>query len=150
VGRHGHDGTELNDLTKDFGLPSAFLFFARDARLFARDRTWEQRHAKIRQAAPLAPDELFHPPVPADLVVRRGMLRVTEFLPDGREVTRAVLQAGATFQTRAAAPAVPPDSGPDLQTGQGEIYDLAATVLMSLGEVEIWILPPGTLVESPE
>ena len=72
--------------------------------------------------------------------MRRGKLRVTQFMPDGREVTRAVLQAAAVLMTRpaevkAAEPA----------TDRYLVDDL---VLMAMGEVELWALPAGALEQS--
>ena len=83
------------------------------------------------RARELASSELLHPACPADFVLRLGRLRVTEFLPDGREVTRAVLQAGSCFKTREEA------------EDDDSIYPLERTVLMALGEAEIWRLPAG-------
>jgi len=136
-------GTELDDLKRDPGPPTGFFAFVRDARLFARGTTDLERLAKQRQLVRLAPDELFQAPVPADLAVRLGMLRVTEFLPDGREVTRAVLQAGAVFRTRATATELAA-TGPEVGSATSP-FDLDAMVLMALGEVEIWTLPAGSL-----
>ena len=70
-------------------------------------------------------------------IVRLGKLRVTQFLPDGREVTRAVLQAGALL-TAAEIAAREADPAAD-------VYHLADMVLMALGEVELWALPPEAL-----
>ena len=71
--------------------------------------------------------------------MRRGNLRVTELLDDGREVTRAVLQAGAVSRIREDAAAL---AGDDAAT---PLYSLARTVLMALGETELWQLPSGVL-----
>ena len=89
----------------------------------------------------LVADQLFQPLVPGDFVLRLGKVRASEFLPDGREVTRAVLLAGSTLSTRQVA-----TTGED--PGQ-DIYSLAQMVLMALGDVEIWQLPPNTLA-SPD
>ncbi len=89
------------------------------------------------QTIKLIPDQLFHPVEPAEFIVRRGKLRVSRFLTDGREITRDVLQAGSTFKI--ITPGV-------LEVDhEADIYDLADIVLMSLGEGELWALPPGTL-----
>ncbi len=107
------------------------LVLVRDARLFMRrPELGEELSGRVR-AVDLAPSELLHPDSPADFVVRLGRLRVTEFLPDGREVTRAVLQAGSCFTTREAA-----ESG-------DSVYPLERAVLMALGDAEIWRLPAG-------
>ncbi|MFO7654884.1 MAG: hypothetical protein R6X25_13865 [Candidatus Krumholzibacteriia bacterium] len=117
---------------------SALVFtFQRDVRLFARRREVVRRVEKERLSVELAPEQLFHPGGPCDGSVRLGNLRVSEFLADGSEVTRAVLQAGAVFRVRLAAEAAP-----------GSGYDLDRLVLMALGETELWIVPPGRLVEA--
>ena len=79
------------------------------------------------------------PEIERAYLVRLGRLRVSEFLDDGREITRAVLQAGAMFRTSPAGESEP-DAGAD-------IYDLSHIVLMALGETEVWLLPPGALQE---
>ncbi len=137
--------TELDDLGRSGGPPPALLAFARDARLFCRRREQIERLEAVHRAVPLLPDELYRPPVPADVAVRRGSLRVTEFLPDGREVTRAVLQAGAFLRARAWAPdAATPDAA---GRPPAPWHDLSYVVLMALDEAQLWELPPGTLDE---
>jgi len=79
------------------------LTIKRDAHLFANRPGLVEEVEKSRQLIPLATDQLLHVPVPGDHIVRRGKLRVTQFLPDGREVCRAVLQAGAVLLTREGA-----------------------------------------------
>ena len=132
--------TELDDLDQPAGPPAARLTFARDARLFARQSVDPRRLAQSRETVALLPDELFQPAVPVDVVVRRGRLRVSEFLPDGREVARAVLQAGAILRTRPW-----PDPVTDAPDDPAPWYDLAYVVLMALDEAELWVLPQGTL-----
>lgn len=128
--------TELDDLDQPAGPPVAWFGFARDARLFARRAVDPRRLEEERETVPLLPNELYPPPVPADVAVRLGRIRVSEFLPDGREITRAVLQAGALFRTR-PWPAPPGDPAPG--------FDLAYVVLMALDDAELWVLPPGAL-----
>ena len=69
--------------------------------------------------------------------MRLGKLRVSQFLPRGAEVTRAVLQAGALVTT-GEIPAGEADPGTD-------VYYLSDMVLMALGEVELWALPADAL-----
>jgi len=128
--------TELDDLDRPAGPPAAWFAFARDARLFARRAVDPRRLEEERATVELLPNELFQPPVPADVAVRLGRIRVSEFLPDGREITRAVLQAGALFRTR-------PWPGPPQPAAPG--FDLAYVVLMALDDAELWVLPPGAL-----
>lgn len=107
----------------------------RNARLFADRPEVAERLARARRALPLAPDQLLHPEVPAAYLVRRGRLRVTQLLPDGREITRAVLQAGAGLES---LPGGRSDASAD-------IYPLADVILAALGEAELWQVPPGSL-----
>jgi hypothetical protein len=115
---------------------SASLFLWRDAHLFATRPGLMERVEKTCEVLPLAGDQLLHPLVPADYIVRRGKLRVTQFLPDGREITRAVLQAGAVLRTRGDGGAADP---------AGDHYLVDDLVLAALGEVELWVLPGGAL-----
>ena len=108
----------------------------RGANIFAHDPGRAERLEKERHGVPLAPDELLHVEVPAVYVVRLGKLRVSQFLPDGHEMTRAVLQAGAALTTLAG--------GRDADPG-ADVYILRDVVLMALGEAELWQLPPGAL-----
>jgi hypothetical protein len=132
--------TELDDLDQPAGPPVARLTLARDARLFARQAVDPRRLEQSRETVALLPDELFHPAVPVDVVVRRGRLRVSEFLPDGREVARAVLQAGAILRTRPWA-----EPAADAPDAPAPWYDLAYVVLMALDDAELWVLPAGAL-----
>ncbi len=122
----------------EFLLPRGTLAPDRDARLFATHAPLMERLREVRAARRLAPDELLHPAPPCDLVVRRGNLRVSELLADGREVTRAVLQAGAVCRVRTG-------DGDIGDTGDSPLYSLASTMLMALGEVDVWILPAGAV-----
>jgi hypothetical protein len=133
--------TELEAWRDESPSVSAAFFFRRDARLFTRSQTWRGKLELAKTSVPLAPDQLFHPRVPTDAVIRLGKLRVSEFLEDGTEVTRAVLQAGATFRTRPLAAG----AGAPLATGA---HDLTRIVLTSLGESELWLLPAGFLAEN--
>lgn len=154
--------TELDDLERSPLLVPALFQFVRDARLFsARGLPVLQGGEGERRVARLAPNELFRPPVPSDTVVRLGQLRVSEFLPDGREVARAVLQAGSLFRARPWPDSARKGAAPG---GDGEASaaaaradapaappapwsNLAYIVLMALDEAELWILPAGALDE---
>lgn len=116
---------------------TGLLSFKRRLNLFAAEprlvADLEDRHDIVK----LAPQQLLHPEVPAELVVRRGKLRLSQFLHDGQEVTREVLQAGATLVTI---------SGEESQSDPAaDLYPLSAMVLMALGEAELWALPAGSL-----
>lgn len=130
--------------------------FSRSDRLFATRRSLAERLEKDRTAVPLVADQLFHPDVPCDGVVRLGSLRVTRFLPDNREVTLAVLQAGNTFVTRAVTdpqPTDPPLTNPQpadpprSDSTPPDLYNLADILLMALGDTELWILPAEALAD---
>lgn len=121
--------------------PADLLVIRRDAHLFATRPGLMEKLEKKREVVLMAADQLLHAVVPRDHIMRRGKLRVTEFLPDGREVTRAVLQAGAVLLTRTAD-----GRAADPEADRYLIDDL---VLMALGEVELWVLPAGAL-EQPE
>lgn len=73
----------------------------------------------------------------ADWVVRRGRLRLAEFLDDGREMAHGVLEAGSCFVTRARH-----DPDPDVATAP---LPRDRATLMALGETELWRLEAGAL-----
>jgi hypothetical protein len=131
--------TELDDLQRPLALPLGTVAFAREARFFATHRELADRLHAQRAVVRLVPDELLHPAPPCDLVVRRGNLRASELLDDGREVTRAVLQAGAVLRVRTGA------GDGHGEAGSSPLYTLARTVLVALGETELWQLPSGVL-----
>jgi hypothetical protein len=131
--------TERDDLDQPLDLPRGTVVYDRDARFFATRRALADRLRTERVKIRLVADELMHPQPPCDMVVRRGNLRVSELLDDGREITRAVLQAGAVCRVRADED--PPIGDP----AASPLYSLGHTVLMALGEAEIWILPGGAL-----
>ncbi|MDY0109409.1 MAG: hypothetical protein RBT60_05685 [Candidatus Krumholzibacteria bacterium] len=136
--------TELDDLQRPLDLPAGTIALDRDARLFATRRELAARLRREAVVVRMVPDELLHPQPPCDLVVRRGILRASELLADGREVTRAVLQAGAVCRVRAVADGAAAD-GTVGGTLASPLYNLANTVLMALAETELWHLPAGTL-----
>lgn len=110
------------------------LCLRRDAHLFSHQPELAARLALDRRVLPMAPDELLHAATPAGYLVRRGRLRVTQLLPDGREITRAVLQAGAGLETREGGATDP----------QQDTYPLADVILAALGETELWQVPAGS------
>ena len=116
-------------------MPTLALY--RQTHLFATRGGSLEELAQTSRSVRLAPDQLLHPDVPIDGLVRLGRLRVSQLFPDGREVTRAVLQAGAAFVTRAD-----PGRGADPAT---DVYCLSDLILMAIGEAELWLLPAGSL-----
>jgi len=113
------------------------LILRRQAHLFARRPALMDKLTREREIRFLVAHELLHPAAAGDFIVRRGKLSLTEFLADGREITRAVLQAGAVFLVRA----------PKTQAADSAVdcYLVGDLVLMALGEVELWTLPSGAL-----
>jgi hypothetical protein len=113
------------------------LTVSRDAHLFSTQPLLAEKLEQTRQRIQLAPDQLLHAEVPMAYIVRLGKLRVTQFLPRGIEVTRAVLQAGSLLTTE------------EISEGEADpaanVYYLAEVVLMALGEVELWALPRTAL-----
>lgn len=77
----------------------------------------------------------------ADWVVRRGRLRLAEFLADGREMAHGVLESGSCFVTRGDRPA----DGDDEPGLAGAPLARDRVTLMALGETELWRLAPGAL-----
>ncbi len=121
----------MNDLIAGPAGPTLELL--RNARLFVRRPgalalLERERTARIR----LTTDQIHHPDTPGDYVVRHGRLRLSEFLADGREVCRAVLQTGFSFTIH----------GPAATARPGTPLDVC--VLMALGDVELWRLPAGS------
>jgi hypothetical protein len=116
---------------------SPILTIRRDAHFFSARPQLAEKLEQTRKRVLLAPDQLLHPEVPLAYIVRLGKLRVTQFLPTGAEVTRAVLQAGALLTTE-NIPSGEADPAAD-------VYHLSEMVLIALGEVELWALPTATL-----
>ncbi len=121
--------------------PDLLLTLHRSAQVFAHRADLAERLAPLCSPVELAPDELLHPAEAAEYVVRRGKMRVSQLLPDGREITRAVLQAGGVLTVLEDDPTA---------AGHGEkpaddVYSLPDLILMALGETELWQLPPGSL-----
>jgi len=108
------------------------LAIQRGAHFFATHPDLAIKLEKTRRRILLAPDQLLHPEVSLAYIVRLGKLRVTQFLPAGTEVTRAVLQAGALLTV---AEITPEQADP-----AADVYYLSEMVLMALGEVELWAL----------
>ncbi len=131
-----------HDLAARPALPAGALSFDRDARLLASRGHLLARLRPQVLAQRLIADELWHPVAACDLVVRRGNLRLGELLEDGREVTRAVLQAGAVCRVRDGGPAA---AGGDGGVPAPPVYSVARMVMMALGETELWLLPAGAL-----
>jgi hypothetical protein len=108
----------------------------RQRNLLAERPDLRERLEQEREVVQLAPDQILHADAPATYLVRLGKLRISEFLDDGREITRAVLQAGAVIDTATDGRTVDPAD---------DVYVLRDCVLMALGETELWLLPAGRL-----
>ncbi len=120
------------------------VVLGRVARLFSGRPGLIERLGREAAAEQLADKQIFRPGGLGDVVVRLGRLRVSEFLPDGREVCRAVLQSGSYLEIRPAAETDSGDAG-SAAAGRRNAYPMTGVVLMALGRTELWILPPGTL-----
>lgn len=120
--------------------PNLQFSLVRNTHYFSNRPGAAEKLEPLCEAVPLAPEQLLHPDGPADWVVRRGKLRLSQFLDDGREITRSVLQAGSVFFTREPAPGEKPVDDPE-----ADLYVLADIVVMALNEGELWRLPPGAL-----
>jgi len=119
------------------GTPRQFLTIRRDAHLFtSRTQLVEKLRSSSRPIL-LAPDQLLHPEPSTAYIVRLGKLRVTQFLPKGAEVTRAVLQAGSLLR----AEYIPQGEADP----SADVYNLSEMVLMALGQVKLWVLPTAAL-----
>lgn len=111
------------------------LYLGRDTHFFVDHASRIPELQERCRTIPLASDQLLHPLVPRHYVVRQGKLRISEFLDDGREVVRAVLQAGATIRT------LDPSHPEQRKIGENpatDVYSLAKIVIMALGETELW------------
>ncbi len=109
----------------------------RNAQLFTRQPGLATSLEKICQIIYLAPDQLLHPDVDHEYVVRLGKLQVSQFMDDGREITRAVLQAGSILTVRKGH-----EHG---DNPASDVYNLPDMILMALGETELWSVPAGNL-----
>jgi len=126
----------------EFHRTGGTLEVVRDARVFTAgtDRIREMENQSTVHRL-LAGQELELESA-CDLVVRQGNVRLCEYLPDGREVTRAVLQTGMVCHLRPGGPTVRSDAD------GSSLYSLEATSLVSLGASEVWQLPAGALTAS--
>lgn len=113
------------------------LAFRRRTEIFTRQSDRVEGLARKSLVIQLAPDQIFHLETNREYLVRRGKLRVSQFLDDGREVTRAVLQAGSILMVT--------PTGDHGDNPAADLYNLPDMVLMALGESELWSLPPGSL-----
>jgi hypothetical protein len=116
----------------------ALIHIDRDTHFFVRNASRMEELQEQCEVLPLAADQLLHPLVPRHYVVRQGKLRVSQFLDDGREIVRAVLQAGSRLSARPG-----PMEDPIHPTAVGDkpaadLYSLTSIVIMALGETELW------------
>ena len=109
---------------------SSHLLFSRDSHFFVQNAGRLEALQSKCEVKNLTTDQLLHPVVPHQYVVRKGKLRISQFLDNGREVTRAVLQAGSVFSTRTAEG--------DGDKPAADLYILSSIVIMALGETELW------------
>lgn len=81
----------------------------------------------------LISSQLFHPQADLEYRLKAGLLRVSELLPDGREVTRAILQTGAGLGTL--------QGDPERANAAEDVYPVERMIMMSLGETELLSRP---------
>jgi len=105
----------------------------RHARVFTAGADRTRELAAAASVHRLMTGQVFTPEAPCDLVMRHGSLRVREQLPDGRRVTRAVLQTGAVCRLRTG----------DSVADDSPLYSLETMNFVALGEAEVWQLIPG-------
>ncbi len=98
-----------------------------------RDQAPDETDDRAPRSVTLAACRLLHPHAPQAVRVRRGLLRVSEILPDGRELTRAILHPGSGFRIRRAAGM---EADPERDVYRGD-----RLILMALDETEIQTWP---------
>ncbi len=120
----------------------AVLVFGRNSHFFVKNSGMVEELESRRELVQLASDQLLHPSVPRYYIVRKGKVRISQFLDDGREITRSVLQAGSVFYTRQAL-----DHG---DKPAADLYCLSGIVIMALGESELWAFSENQLDDCKE
>lgn len=118
------------------------LIFGRNSHFFTKNAGRIEELESLREQLVLASDQLHHPVVPRHYIVRKGKVRISQFMDDGREVTRAVLQAGSVFRTQQVD-----DAG---DKPPADLYCLSSIVIMALGEAELWAFSENQLVDCKE
>jgi len=117
--------------------PYAALLFGRDDHFFADNAGRIEELESRRELMVLGSDQILHPLVPRHYIVRKGKIRISQFLNDGREITRAVLQAGSVFYTQG--------TDDDGDKPAADLYNLSGIVVMALTETELWSFPENSL-----
>lgn len=120
----------------------AILIFGRNSHFFVDNANKVEELENRRQLVVLASDQLLHPVIPRHYIVRKGKVRISQFLEDGREIVRAVLQAGSVFYTQQAK-----DHG---DKPAADLYCLSSLVIMALGEAELWAFAKNQLDDCKE
>ena len=113
------------------------LIFGRNDHFFGDNAGMVEELEQSRELVVLASDQLLHPQVPRYYIVRKGKVRISQFLNDGREITRSVLQAGSVFHTQRVED--------DSDKPAADLYSLSSIVIMALGEAELWAFDEGDL-----
>ncbi len=116
---------------------TASLIFNRNSHFFVVNASQMDELESHREILILAADQLLHPQVPRFFVVRKGKIRISQFLDDGREITRAVLQAGSVMQTH--------EDHPLGDKPAADSYCLPGIVIMALAETELWAFSENQL-----
>ncbi len=116
---------------------SSTLIFGRADHFFVDNAGRIRELESRRELLVLAPDQILHPQVPRHYIVRKGKVRISQFLDDGREITRAVLQAGSVFFTLW--------TNDDGDKPAADLYNLSRIVVMATAETELWSFPEKAL-----
>ncbi len=124
-------------MTSLSSTPSAVLIFGRDDHFFVDNASMVEDLELRRALNILGPDQILHPQVPQHYIVRKGKIRISQFLDDGREITRAVLQAGSVFFTQW--------TNDDGDKPAADLYNLSGIVIMALAETELWSFAENAL-----
>ena len=120
----------------------AIVIFSRHGHFFVANAGKVEDLENRRELVLLASSQLFHPTVPKVYIVRKGKIRVSQFLDDGREITRAVLQAGSVLKTSFA--------NDNSDKPAADLYCLSGIVMMALGEAELWAFSENQLDDYKE
>jgi hypothetical protein len=117
----------------------ASIIFRRNSHFFVANAGRIEELESHREIVHLVADQLLHPLVPRHYIVRKGRIRISHFLEDGREITRAVLQAGSVIRTQ--------DNHLHGDKPAADLYSLSGIVIMALGETELWAFSENELAD---
>ncbi len=114
-----------------------FIHFQRSDLFFVNNAAKMESLKTHSRKIDLTSDQILHPDTPQHYIVRKGKIRISQFLDDDREITRTILQAGSVFSTFNKE-----DIG---DKPAADIYSLPGIVVMSLTETELWAFSENAL-----